>query len=85
MDDLHRKIGVVTIPERTYQEEPEKVQLIFSNLVPLRIERRYDLAAYEIMAISEAFGEIEEGSIAPPYEAIFREEDENTFVEFKRI
>ena len=84
MIELRRRVGVITIPKRAYYEEPESVQLIFSNLIPLRVQERYDLNAFEVTAISEGFDIIEEGSLAPPYEAIFRQEDENTLVEFRR-
>ena len=84
MNDLYRKIGIVTIPRKMVLFQPEKVQLVYSNLIPIRVTERYDLAAYEVMAISEEFDIIDEGSIAPPYKAIFKEEDENTFVVFER-
>lgn len=75
-----RNLGYFRIPVLDIANRPEEIAEIFSRLkiVPIKAEHRYDLGAFDYLAICESFKEVELGCKAPDYGfVVTRNEDGN--------
>jgi hypothetical protein len=77
--------GTILISQEDYINNTDKVQLIFSNIIPYRIEHIFCSGMFEVLAMSEAFEPVEEGVMPPMYQAEFWEEEGHTFVKFRKV
>ena len=67
MADSLRRIGRFMIDRQLMEEWPDTVRLLWSGLIPLRVEQLYHKDAFECIAEGEPFAEIQEGMEAPTY------------------
>lgn len=69
--DTGRRIGRFSISEIMVKEHPEDVLKVLSQCLVVRCELKYDIMAFEYMALSPLFEETAFGLVAPDYTAHF--------------
>ncbi len=84
---VKKRIGRMFVSTPMYYHHGGNIARTFGmiNFLPLRVEHRADLDAFELSGISDSFDEIEFGSVVPMYELRIRSADDGKeFVEVKR-
>ena len=81
---LTKRRGTIYINVADYYNDYAKVQQIYANILPYRVELRFDRDAFEVMALSEAFDIVDDGEVNPVYEPVFWEENGYSYVKFDR-
>jgi hypothetical protein len=67
---IDRHLGRFYIYMEAFDTDRPFVQSIFAEVIPVRVEMRLDLNALEVFAISSHFDAIDQGLLAPEYQAI---------------
>ena len=69
--DFKRRLGQVKYTGTLLDDNPEVIQLLYSNIIPLDL--RYDIAddSYFMKGLCKAFRKIAPGEVIPSYKASF--------------
>ncbi len=66
-----RRMGYFYVSRLIVEEHWDKLLVVMPHIVPLQVQYRPDMDAYEYLAHSELFEVIERGYCAPIYDCIF--------------
>lgn len=81
---INRK-GVIKISYHFIDNEPDRVQEVFSKVLPLEIKTNHFNRIIEYYCISKEFEEVEENCAAPFYEVVFTEKDGKYIITFEKV
>ena len=77
--DTHKRVGRFRISDEMIRFNPEIAQKVLSKVIVVRCEKHF-WGYYEYLALSNRFDIVEEGVIAPYYDAVIK----NGFVSFEK-
>ena len=63
-----RRVGRFILSQELLQDFPDSVRLLWSGLIPLRVEHRFDTDCFDCVAEGEVFESVKRGTATPRYE-----------------
>lgn len=71
-----RRLGRFLVSRTLLREQPEQLKPLFSEMIVVEAQMRWERDSVEYLAMSDRFEVVEEGVMCPLYEITFRKDEE---------